>query len=1007
MISRIKRRLAYKLILSILLFSAIITLISTAVQLYVDYKKDLEGIDEQLAQIETSFIKSLSSLMWLYNNELIHAQLEGIVQLQDIVHVEVWDNQKIVASIGDHSDDAEVIKDFPLTYHFDNQLRKLGKVRVFATYAGVYDRLFEQMLVNFLSSAVKTFVTAFFMLFLFQVMVMRHLRRIATYLQSYSLNEDAHPLRLNTRETRPENRDELTRIESDVNTLIDSIRDAYEMAQEMVRKRTQELEEANIALTGEIAERTQLLDQLKQSERNYKNLVDNSPGILYRYSKAQGGFFVSNRVESILGYSAEYLMAHPFVWSDSIHPEDRAWVDRAIADGIEGRGFDIEYRIKDKEGHWHWFRDRSITVFGEEETPTIEGLALDITERKLAFDALIESEQKYRRVVDSAPVGIFKSTMEGRLLETNPRLAEILGYDSPQDLLKTINQTSIAEVLYPDPDYRSEVVNRVKSRQGWVEQENEYRRKDGSIVICATMFRYHEKQDGTQIIEGFIRDITEEKRLHEAIIRSEENYRSLFMTSPLGIFQSTPSGKYRMVNPYFAQMLGFESPRQMIDTVDNIAEMYVDQSQRDQVRERLAEQGELNAYEIHLRRIDGRKMWMSIYVKAVYDNQGEIDYYSGYTIDITEQKQVEESLEKSEKQYETLVNTMYEGVIVQDTRGQIIANNPAAEKVLGIENDLMEGKNPGHSSWRVIDENRNPFPAERYPSQLALNENRSVRNVMLGIEKPDKRIVWLNINAEPIRQKDSGAPYSVVSTFTDITELKEAEEELKRSNRELEQFAYVASHDLKSPLRAIHNYADFLKEDLGDHLEGEQLTYLQGLGKAVNEAEVLVNDLLNLSRIGRKESGLQQVDIGRLLDEIIQLIPMEENVEFTKPEYWPEMLTQVPLMKQVLYNLINNAIMYNKSSPKTITVGWNDIGEKTIEIFIADNGIGIDKQHHDRIFGIFERLHSKSEFQGTGVGLAIVKKALTYLQGSIRLTSQPGEGSTFFIKIPKQPATVT
>jgi PAS domain S-box-containing protein len=249
----------------------------------------------------------------------------------------------------------------------------------------------------------------------------------------------------------------------------------------------------------------------------------------------------------------------------------------------------------------------------------------------------------------------------------------------------------------------------------------------------------------------------------------------------------------------------------------------------------------------------------------------------------------------------------------------------------------------------------------------------------------------------------------------EITERKRAEDSLRlvlkdlaikaadlaSVNEDLSQFAYVVSHDIKAPLRAIHNYADFLREDLETTLEGDQRDYLDGMSRAVKQAEELVEDLLEFSRVGRQDTTLTEVNLGAFLRELIDSFSLPADVEVRIEKEWPTISVGLVLLRQIFQNLILNGIKFNHSSPKILELGWRPAEEDKYEVFIRDNGIGIDPRYHDQIFRIFQRLHTNREFEGTGIGLAIVKKAASKLQGSIRLESKLGEGSTFFVTLPK------
>jgi signal transduction histidine kinase len=366
---------------------------------------------------------------------------------------------------------------------------------------------------------------------------------------------------------------------------------------------------------------------------------------------------------------------------------------------------------------------------------------------------------------------------------------------------------------------------------------------------------------------------------------------------------------------------------------------------------------------------------------------------------------------ESEKQYRSLYNTMNEGVcqheLVYDQSGnaidyRILNINPQYEKILHINRSDVIGKlatevyqtdeAPYLETFVEVAKTSKPFQFESYFSPME-------KHFSVSVFSPEKG--------------------KFATIFTDITKRKQTEEELEKhrehledlveertkdlqmANSELSQFTYVVSHDLKAPLRAIHNYADFLHEDLKDTLDGDQKIYLSGLTNAVTEADTLVSDLLELSRVGHTDVLLQSINVGTILSDLIESLVISEKVTVKMESNWPEITVQLTLFRQILQNLISNAAKFNHNKQKTIQLGWSEVDEVFYEFFVRDNGIGIESRFHERIFKAFDRLHTKDEYEGTGIGLAIVKKAVLHLQGTLRLESQPNKGSTFYFTIPK------
>ena len=282
------------------------------------------------------------------------------------------------------------------------------------------------------------------------------------------------------------------------------------------------------------------------------------------------------------------------------------------------------------------------------------------------------------------------------------------------------------------------------------------------------------------------------------------------------------------------------------------------------------------------------------------------------------------------------------------------------------------------------------------------------------IIRKDGRIRWLAVRGRIISNA-SDEPVQMAGVNFDITDIKQAREaeqlaqmqlaakvaQLEQKNQELDQFAYAASHDLKAPLRAMRNYSDFLYEDLADSLSGEQKQYLEGLKNAAGQGQQLIDDLLGYSRIGRVPVKTERVDMHAMINEVKSYLNLSSDIDLNVQNNWPVFEADPMLLLQILKNLVANAVKFNTSALKRVDIGWRQPDKNgCIELFVRDNGIGIEPQYQQQIFGIFQRLHTGREYDGTGIGLAVVKKAALELGGAVRVESTQGEGSTFFVELP-------
>jgi light-regulated signal transduction histidine kinase (bacteriophytochrome) len=248
--------------------------------------------------------------------------------------------------------------------------------------------------------------------------------------------------------------------------------------------------------------------------------------------------------------------------------------------------------------------------------------------------------------------------------------------------------------------------------------------------------------------------------------------------------------------------------------------------------------------------------------------------------------------------------------------------------------------------------------------------------------------------------------------------------QLERSNRELQDFAYVASHDLQEPLRKIVVFGERLKEQSAEKLDAESHDYLERMQKAASRMQTLINDLLTFSRVTTKAQPLAQVDLAEVAREVVT--DLEGRIELVKGRVEVGTLPLIdaePLqMRQLFQNLIGNALKFRRpDTPPVVKVaaqiitgpspdGGTAVARKLCQLTVSDNGIGFDEKYLDRIFNVFQRLHSRNEYEGTGMGLAIARKIVLFHRGDITAKSKPGEGTTFIVTVPvthpKEPQTI-
>lgn len=358
-----------------------------------------------------------------------------------------------------------------------------------------------------------------------------------------------------------------------------------------------------------------------------------------------------------------------------------------------------------------------------------------------------------------------------------------------------------------------------------------------------------------------------------------------------------------------------------------------------------------------------------------------------------EHQLVQEALRESELMYRTLFESAPVGMCLATIDGNVFGYNEAMHKLIG---DSTERSLENFNLSQL-------FPrSEDYDNLLHEVQTMGfIRDIEGELVNSEGYVFYaiMNITFLTIDEEDF-----LLTVFEDITMRKLAEEkladyteQLREANTELYQYAYAVAHDIRAPLRAIRNYADFLDEDLSGNLQEEQQEYLDNMVKSVSDAEQFVADLLELSRVGRREVDIESVDLKTLIRDLVASLDLDENMHVHYPEDLPAVMGERTLLKQVFLNLITNGMKFNQSDNKNVNFSWQALDSQTIEIRVQDNGIGIKPEYYEQIFRVFERLHTKQEYDGTGVGLAIVKKAIVKMQGQVQLESVVGQGSTFVI----------
>ena len=382
-------------------------------------------------------------------------------------------------------------------------------------------------------------------------------------------------------------------------------------------------------------------------------------------------------------------------------------------------------------------------------------------------------------------------------------------------------------------------------------------------------------------------------------------------------------------------------------------------------------------------------------------------WFQGVARDITERKQAEEALARDRNLSRTLIETIPDRIYVKDIEARFILNNIAHLRALGTQSqENARGKTD-------FDFRTPEIAAQCMADDLeVLQTGQPLKNREEATLLPNGERAWTLVTKVPLRNPD-GKIVGLVGISRDITDRKEATEKLQlyaarleASNRDLEDFAYIASHDLQEPLRKIQAFGDRLKVKYSEALGQTGCDYLMRMFDAAARMQTLINDLLSFSRVTTKAQPFAPVDLDKVLREVLSDLEIRIEQTHGRVEAGPlGMIDADALQMRLLFqNLIGNGLKFHKENePPVIRVrsrSLNGDAPARLEITVADNGIGFDQKYADRIFGIFQRLHGRGQYEGSGVGLAICKKIVERHGGVIVTESKPGEGATFSVTVP-------
>ena len=766
-----------------------------------------------------------------------------------------------------------------------------------------------------------------------------------------------------------------------------------------------------VVITRDITQSKQMEQELRLSEERYRLVSSVISDYIYSTVRDENGHWHQNWIagafERITGYTLEEFNNRGG-WISIVHPNDLELDMEAMKKLLNQEQTVAETRIIHKDGSVHWVRSYAHPVWDEKQNRLVEiyGAVQDITERKHIEEALRGSEEKFAKSFQASPETLAISLIDtGKILEVNDSFVKMFGYTREECVGRTAQELNI----WAHMNERKKMLE-ILQRDGKVRDfEVIAKRKSGELADILVSVEVIEVGDQKCMLT-MSRDITQRKRIEEELRLSEERYRLVSSVISDYTFSNVQNEKGEIVLNWvagaFEQISGytleeFNSRGGWASTV------HPDDVEQDAHDMELLRRNQQVISEIRTIHKDGSIRWVKSYAHPVWDEEKqELVGIYGAVQDITERKRIEEELRLSEERYRIVSSVIsdYSFSTALDEEGNLNLTwiVGAFEKITGYTPEEFIARGGWLSILHPDDREKDSQDIER------LGKNQRIVTEVRIIHK-NGSIRWVRSYAHPVMD-ENGSLAGIYGGVQDITEQKLIErerekliDELGAKNAELEQFTYTVSHDLKAPLITIKGFLGFLGVDAraGDIKRVE--ADIQRINEATDKMHELLTDLLELSRIGRLMNAPEIVPFQPLVIEAIGLTEgrlQERRIEVIVPDELPRVYGDRQRLLEVLQNLLDNAakFMGDQSRPFVEIGEHSETDNGFVTFFVRDNGIGIAPEFHERIFGLFNRLNPKIE--GTGIGLALVKRIVEYHGGRIWVQSGVGEGATFYFTLP-------
>ena len=777
-----------------------------------------------------------------------------------------------------------------------------------------------------------------------------------------------------------------------------------------------------VGVHTDVTEQREAENAIRESEERFRLMADASPVMIWTLDADGNSTYYNKKAIDFTGHTEEELRDGKS-WQTAIHPDDIHSAAELVGNAVQNRQpYQMECRMKRYDGEWRWLLSHGMPRLNEKkEFLGYVGSSVDITERKVAEEALKASDDRYQNFIRQSTEGIWRFELKtpvsilitkeeqlehffqhAYLAECNDAMAQMYGYKHSGEL----KNFKIADFFARDPDteayftYFVESGYRVQNKESKeIDRNGETRFFSNNLVGIIENGLLHGAW-GTQ------RDITAQKSAEEKLARSEQYFRQLTDTVPAIIWITRPDGYCTYLNKNWYDYTG-QTPGQAegfgwlnATHPDDAAEaerLFVEATTKQKAYYML----------YRLRHKGGGYRWAIDSGQPKLGADGNFEGMIGTVIDVHEQKLAEDKIRENEEKFRTLAESLPQLVWMTNEKGdQEYASNRWSEYT-GIEPNGLE-------SWQqMVHPDDLPSVTKAW---IGSTETGSHYKTEARLKNKNGEYRWHFVQGQPIKDKE-GKISKWIGAFTDIHDQKTITEklealvaartkELQRSNEDLQQFAHVASHDLKEPVRKIKTFAGRLEWEDSENLSKAGKTYLQKMQGAADRIFMMIDGVLTYSTLNAVAQTIEKVDLAQIITNIetdLELM-IQKKAATLKVQSLPQIEGAAVLLYQLFYNLINNSLKFSKANvPAMVVITAVPLRKEEDEytqIIVQDNGIGFEPEQAEKIFGTFERLHAKDKYDGTGLGLSLCKKIAERHGGSIRAEGKLNEGAKFIILLP-------